>query len=82
MSRDGNRISFISPVYDIPQAFVACSDGDCLQQVTDESSGVAFLTLSGDGNVLYVETNAHRILKIDLSTRSTAVVVPDVWQLQ
>jgi len=61
----------------IPQAVLIRTDGSGSTQLTQDPSGIASATLSGDGTIAYAVTNGGKLLRIDaLSGLVTQLVGP------
>jgi uncharacterized protein (TIGR03437 family) len=62
VTRDGKMAAYLAG----GQAVVRGTDGSAPQRLTDAPEGVAALTISGSGNMVYAATATSRLLRIDL----------------
>ncbi len=71
LSNDGSTILFLSEPTDKtipPQVFLMSIDGTGRRAVTSEPEGIAQAVLSGNGGVVWAQTQTGRLLKFDLAT--------------
>ncbi len=64
LSADGQRALFLRE----DQAWVIQTDGTGMRQVTSEPGWITAAVLSGNGRIVYAETNAGSLLEFDLET--------------
>ncbi|MBN9659427.1 MAG: hypothetical protein J0H49_14680 [Acidobacteria bacterium] len=80
LSNDGTVITFQSG----RQLFVIQSDGSGLRKLTDETDGIDYSILSGDGRVAYAMTNGGRLVRVDVETAKVSELLgrtlsPHAW---
>ena len=71
LSDDGTRALFLRG----GQAWIVQTDGTGLRQLTRDTAGIRTATLSGNGNVVYAETNVGALLKIDVASGAQVELV-------
>jgi uncharacterized protein (TIGR03437 family) len=64
LSDDGTRALFLRG----GQAYIIQTDGTALRQLTSDPARITAAVLSGDGGIVYAETDAGRLLKINAGT--------------
>jgi uncharacterized protein (TIGR03437 family) len=64
LSDDGTRALILLG----SQAWLVQTDGTGLRQLTSDAAGIRTAILSGNGNVVYAETNVGSLLKIDVAS--------------
>ncbi|MGJ5815008.1 IPT/TIG domain-containing protein [Paludibaculum fermentans] len=71
LSNDGSVITFQSE----RQLFVIHSDGSGLRKLTDETDGIDYSNLSGDGRVAFATTNGGRLVRVDVETAQVTEIL-------
>ncbi len=71
LSEDGTRALFLRG----GQAWVIQTDGTGMRQLTNEPGWIAAAVLSGNGGIVYAESNEGRLLKIDAETGNQVEII-------